>query len=1029
MTTHHILLTLALSLAPLCGAVAQGNQWQDPSENAVNRATMHTSYFAFESEKLAYLGKKELSTNYMSLNGIWNFNWVQNADQRPTDFWKTDYNDKGWAKMPVPGLWELNGYGNPQYVNIGYAWREQFKNNPPQVPNENNHVGSYRKVIDIPASWKGRTIMAHFGSVTSNMYLWVNGKFVGYSEDSKLEAEFDLTPFLHTGNNVIAFQVFRWCDGSYLEDQDFFRYCGVARNSYLYTRNAKCIDDIRVTPVLDETYTDATLNVDLKIKGGASVELKLTDANGAVVAETVTKVSTKLTVKNPLKWTAETPNLYTLTATLKDGSKVVEVIPLKVGFRKIELRNAQILVNGQPVLFKGANRHELDPDYGYNVSEERMIQDIKIMKEHNINAVRTCHYPNDSRWYDLCDKYGLYVVAEANIESHGMGYGRETLAKNRAYSKAHLERNRRNIQRNFNHPSIIFWSMGNEAGFGPNFENCYRWIKSEDPSRVVQYEQAGTNDFTDVFCPMYFTFSDCEKYCKQNPSKPLVQCEYAHAMGNSMGGFKEYMDLIRKYPNYQGGFIWDFVDQSLRLTAQNGKQYYGYGGDFNLYDASDNNFCDNGLISPDRVPNPHAAEVRRLYQNIFVTDADIANRKVDVFNENFFRSTDNYYLSWQLLADGKPIQTGIIDNLSVAPQQHANVVIPFDTTAACPNAELLLNVSFRLKKAEQLMDAGYAVSQNQLTVRAYKQADLQLENKVEQNRSIDYPSINDLDRNYLIVENGKFRLDFNRRNGYLSRFDVDGKPLLSANSFLEPNFWRAPTDNDMGANLNNKFRSWLNPGLKITALNASKKGDFVEVKAVYDITNVGGKLELTYLINNVGAIRVTQQLSADKSVAASDMFRFGMRMRMPYNADVSTFYGRGPCENYVDRNQSADLGLYTLRADDQFYAYIRPQETGNKTDIRWWKQTDLGGRGVRIVGQTTFSASALHYSIESLDEGTEKHQRHSQLIGKSDFTELCIDNKHFGLGCENSWGAWPRTEYRLPYDDYEFSFIIEPINK
>lgn len=555
-------------------------EWQDPEVNAVNRAPMHTNFFAYENTELATEGLKEKSDNFMTLNGLWKFFWVKNADARPTDFWKVDFNDKGWDQLQVPAVWELNGYGDPIYVNIGYAWRNQYTNNPPYVPVEGNHVGSYRREIIVPADWKGKEIMAHFGAVSSNMYLWVNGKYVGYSEDSKLEAEFNLTPYLKPGQkNVIAFQVFRWCDGSYLEDQDFFRYTGVARDCYLYARNKNHIEDIRVTPDLDSEYKDGSLDVRLQLRGNSDVTLELLDAENKVVATAYTKGAGKLAatigLKNPHKWTAETPYLYTLRATLKNGNTINEVVPVKVGFRKIEMKNAQLLVNGQPILIKGADRHEMDPDGGYHVSRERMIQDIQIMKMFNLNAVRTCHYPDDNFWYDLCDKYGIYVVAEANIESHGMGYDELTLAKNPSYKKAHLERNQRNVQRGFNHPSIIFWSLGNEAGYGPNFEAAYDWIKAEDPSRMVQYEQAGTSGKTDIYCPMYARYKWCEEYATDNQyQKPLIQCEYAHAMGNSQGEFKEYWDLFRKYPKLQGGFIWDFVDQSCRWTGKNGKMIY-----------------------------------------------------------------------------------------------------------------------------------------------------------------------------------------------------------------------------------------------------------------------------------------------------------------------------------------------------------------------------------------------------------------------------------------------------------------------
>lgn len=1012
-------------------AFAQQPEWQDPNVNAINRAAMHTNYFAYESEQAALKGCRLASDNYMTLNGTWKFNWVQNADQRPTDFYKVDFNDKGWDNIQVPGVWELNGYGDPIYVNVGYPWRSQYKNNPPYVPTVNNHVGTYRKEIELPADWKGRQIMAHFGSVTSNMYLWVNGKFVGYSEDSKLEAEFDLTKYLRPGKNIIAFQVFRWCDGTYLEDQDFFRYSGVGRDCYLYTRTANHIEDIRITPDLDAQYKDGTLQIDIQMKGKGTVDLKLLDKEGKEVTTAQVKGSGKqtasMTVSNPAKWTAETPNLYTLVANLQENGKTIESIPVKVGFRKIELKNGQILVNGQAVLFKGADRHEMDPDKGYVVSRERMIQDIKRMKELNINAVRTCHYPDNNLWYDLCDEYGIYVVAEANIESHGMGYGDETLAKNPLFAKAHLERNQRNVQRGYNHPSIIFWSLGNEAGFGPNFEACYKWIKAEDKTRAVQYEQAGTNEYTDIFCPMYYSYESCENYSKGNIDKPLIQCEYAHAMGNSQGGFKEYWDLVRKYPKYQGGFIWDFVDQSARWYTKDGKEFYGYGGDFNRYDASDNNFQNNGLISPDRVPNPHAHEVGYIYQNIWVKPVDLQKGEISIYNENFFRDLSDFYAEWQLLANGEVLQSGIINDLKVGPQQTVNQKLNYTLDNICPCKEVLLNVAFKLKNTETLLPAGFAVAQQQLSVREYKAPENLLTEKKIAHDYTPAPVVEDNDSYYLIVKGENFHIDFERRSGYLSLYDVNGLSILDEGAQLTPNFWRAPTDNDMGAGLQKKYLAWKNPEIKLTSLEHATENGLVVVTAKYDMPTVSAKLTLTYRINKEGAIEVTQSMTTDKNAKVSNMFRFGMRAALNKNLSNIQYYGRGPIENYSDRNNSTNIGKYAQTVDEQFYSYIRPQETGTKTDIRWWNQTNKGGNGIQLVGKTPFSASALHYTMESLDDGLEKDQRHSELVPQTDCVNFCIDKVQMGLGCVNSWGALPLDKYMVPYQDYEFTFVIKPI--
>ena len=1016
-------LLLAWMIFPIKAQTFQ--EWQDPRINAIHRAPMHTNYFAYESMELARKGIKQDSENFMTLNGKWKFFWVKNADERPTDFWETSFNDKGWKHLPVPGLWELHGYGNPIYVNAGYAWYNQFQSNPPQVPMENNHVGSYRREIMVPEHWKGKDIIAHFGSVTSNMYLWVNGKFVGYSEDSKLEAEFNLTPYLKYGEkNLIAFQVFRWCDGTYLEDQDFFRYSGVGRDCYLYARTKKRIEDIRITADLDTEYQNGSLVITSNVIGANKINLTLEDASGKEIATLQAKANTTINIPidNPHKWTAETPYLYTLFASLENSK---EIIPIKVGFRKIELKNGQVLVNGQPVLFKGVNRHEMDPDNGYIVSPERMLQDIQIMKQFNINAVRTCHYPDNNLWYELCDKYGIYVVAEANIESHGMGYGKETLAKREDYRKAHMERNQRNVQRSFNHPSIIFWSLGNEAGYGPNFEAAYDWIKKEDSSRPVQYEQARKDGKTDIFCPMYYGYDHCKTYCEDsNFQKPLIQCEYAHAMGNSMGGFKEYWDLVRKYPKYQGGFIWDFVDQSIRWTGKNGKMIYAYGGDFNKYDGSDLNFCNNGLISPDRIPNPHMYEVGYFYQNIWTELVD-TNGKIRIHNENFFSDLSDYYLEWQVLKDGETLRNGREEKISVAPQQKCHMSLPIGEIDR--NAEWLLNIAYKLKQKTGLLPAGHAVAKQQLVLNPYQSPSMELANQTKSNWDIQVPSIKENDVNFLIIQGENFCIEFDRRNGYLSKYQVNGLDMLYKGSALTPNFWRAPTDNDFGANLQRKYSVWKSPEIKLATLQQHIANQQVIVESTHELPEVSAELKLTYVINNEGAIKITQKLVADKNAEIPNMFRFGMQLQMPRSFDRVEYHGRGPVENYIDRKYSADLGIYRQTVSEQFYPYIRPQETGTKTDIRWWKTMNAAGHGLKVVAETPFSASALHYTIDSLDEGDYKNQGHSPEIEEANLTNLCIDKIQAGLGCEDSWGRIARPEYQVPYGNYEFTFILTPM--
>ena len=1019
-------------------------EWHDLQVNEVNRLKLHTNYFAYENETLALAGQMDKSANFISLHGAWKFNWVKDADKRPTDFYKTDLDDSAWKTMNIPANWEMNGFGVPEYVNTGFAWRGHFDQKPPAVPVKDNNVGSYRRIINIPDSWDGKQVIAHFGSVTSNIYLYVNGQYVGYAEDAKVAAEFDITPYLKKGDNLIAFQTFRWCDGSWCEDQDFWRLSGVARDSYLYARDAAVhLTNIKITPDLQNGYEDGVVQIYAEVKGQPVIEYKLLNHNGIEIIKSDANFKKRVngtaqfTIKNVKKWSAEDPYLYTLVATVKDQKgNIVEVVPQKVGFRKVEIVNSQLLVNGQPVLIKGADRHEMDPDGGYVVSRERMIQDIKIMKRLNINAVRTCHYPDDPVWYDLCDEYGLYVTAEANQESHGFGYGNDAEAKKPEFAKQILERNQHNVEMYYNHPSVIVWSLGNETVNGDNFIAAYKWIKEQDKSRPVQFEQAGrTGENTDIFCPMYYSHDGCDKYSKDDKfTRPLIQCEYNHTMGNSSGGLKEYWDMVRKYPKFQGGYIWDFVDQALHrnpvkpmsvkdnLTyAQYNKIKYTYGGDYNDYDPSDNNFNCNGVIGPDRQLNPHAYEVAYEYQNIWAEAVDLQAGKISVYNEHFFRNLANYQLVWTLLQDGKAVQNGTVDKLDVAPQQKTVVTLPYQIPA---EGEVLLNIEFRLKKAEPLMEAGQMVAYRQLEVRTANAAaavvaegKLKVENKKKETE--------------IKVLNDFIDIEFDKATGLLKEYEVNGVDLLGEGGTLKPNFWRAVTDNDMGAQLQKKFRVWRAPALNLQTITASKvkvgKNVNAVVKAVYDMPDVKAALTITYTIAPDGTMGVEQTMDATEGEKVSDMFRFGMLMQLPFQMDNSTFYGRGPIENYIDRKGSQNVGIYTQTAEEQFFPYIRPQETGTKSDIRWWQQTDKAGKGFRITSGNLFSASALHYSIDDLDDGEEKEQRHSYEVPQSKYTELCIDKEQFGVGGENSWGAWPLPQHRLGYADKTFSFVISPV--
>lgn len=1033
-------------------------EWHDQQVNEVNRFPMHTSFFAYENGQKALAGDITRSANYLSLEGPWKFLWVANADQRPTDFYKTDLSDDNWKTMQVPGMWELNGFGDPEYVNIGFAWRYQFDwKHPLNVPTKDNHVGSYRREIDLPADWNGKQVIAHFGSVTSNIYLYVNGQYVGYSEDAKVAAEFDITKYVHPGKNLIAFQTFRWCDGSLDEDQDFWRLSGVARQCYLFARDSKVqVNDIRLTPGLENDYNDGELLIDVNVKGNPTIDFQLLNESNLVVAKSTGKFAgrkegtARFMLRNVKKWTAETPYLYTLLATVKDSrGNVVEVIPQKVGFRKVEIKNSQLLVNGQPVLIKGADRHEMDPDGGYVVTPDRMIQDIKIMKRLNINAVRTCHYPDDPRWYDLCDEYGLYVTAEANQESHGFGYKSDSEAKKENFALQILQRNQHNVSINFNHPSVIVWSLGNETVDGPNFTAAYQWIKSQDKSRPVQYEQAGkTGANTDIYCPMYYSPWDCEAYAK-NPqyTRPLIQCEYNHTMGNSGGNLKEYWDLIRKYPKFQGGYDWDFVDQGLhrhpdfkadRTVADydaiaakyepgtgNMVPEYTYGGDYNKTDASDNNFNCNGIIGPDRQLNPHAYELAYQYQSIWAEPVDLKAGKISIYNENFFRDLSNYKLVWTLLQDGKAVQNGEVADLNVAPQQRATLTLPYQVPAT---GEVMLNVDFKLKDAEPLMTKGQTVAYRQMAVREQTApaacCTMEKEGKADKDSKI---KVKDDKKTATITLSNKAGLYivFDKQTGWLKQYTVDGSNLLPDGGTLKPNFWRAVTDNDMGAGLQKQFAAWRNPTMNLKTITVDK--DKNTVTAVYDMPDVKAELTMTYEVAPCGMMTVTEAMKMTPGAKVSDLFRFGLKIDLAYDMDRSTFYGRGPIENYVDRKSSERLGIYTQTADQQFYPYIRPQETGTKSDIRWWKQTNAQGLGLRFTAAQPFYASALHYNISDLDEGLEKAQRHPNQVPKSKYTELCLDLAQYGVGGINSWGARPLEEYQLHAQDMTFKVMIAPV--
>ena len=1002
--------------------------WQDPGVNQQNREPRRAHFFAFESADKAK-GDKSASARFLSMEGMWKFHFVKDHQNAPKDFFSLKFDDSKWTDFPVPGLFEFNGYGDKIYKNMGYAWCTTFESNPPYIGEINNYTGSYRREFDLPADWKGQEVFFHVGSATSNLFVWVNGKYVGYSEDSKVAAEFNITKYLKPGRNLIAMQIMRWCDGSYLEDQDFWRFTGIAREVYLYATPKVHLQDFTV----GQDYLDGKgiLSVEAKVAGGkADAEATLYDADGKQVAQGL-----NATVEAAKPWTAETPYLYTLEIQLRQGDKVLEVVRKKIGFRHIEIKGGQLLVNGQPILIKGADRHELDPDGGYIVSVERMIQDIKIMKQMNINAVRTCHYPDDPRWYDLCDEYGIYLTAESNLESHGMGYREKTLAKNALFELAHIERQEGNMITYKNHPSIIVWSLGNEAGYGPNFEKAYDWVKAFDKTRPCQYERAELEGKTDIFCPMYMGYEDCEKYSKNeaanykgtsvgggNDVKPLIQCEYAHAMGNSMGGFKEYWELIRQYPVYQGGYIWDFVDQGLRDKSPiTGKEIFTFGGDYGRYPASDHNFNCNGLIAPDRRLNPHAYEVAYYYQNAWITDQGLKDGKFEVYNENFFKSLDDLELIWKVKK-----HSGTVDISGIAPQQRKAFTVEelastlARVTAHHPNEEITVNFEFRSREAQPLIDKGQVLARQQFVAQCYPFPEIKVQ-PVESDFSCEETT------SYVKLETAGTTLTIGKESGLIDYLDVDGEPMLLDRRSVTPEFWRAPTDNDYGAGLQRRFAVWKDPQLKV----ADFKVDGNTVTVGFDMPDVKGRLTMTYTLNADGEVIVREQLKAAEGVEVAPMFRYGVQLQMPRQYDAIQYYGRGPVENYIDRNSSEFLGLYSNKVSAEYFPYVRPQESGNHTDVRWFRVLNAEGRGLEFFSDAPMEASALHFLVEDLDDGVTKDKkigRHSGDLVERPLTQVHIQQRQMGLGCVNSWGAWPRKEYLLPYQDYDFTFVIRPVN-
>lgn len=1038
---NRVLIAALLCLPAMLFSQNIPSEISDPSVVEINKLPPHTAAFPFEDRQTALHFKMDQSRWFQSLNGSWKFQWTRSPSDRPIDFYKEDFDDSRWVDFPVPANWEVNGYGIPIYVNHAYEFTKEP--HPPQVPTDYNPVGSYRTKFAIDESWADRRVIIHFGAVKSAFFIWVNGRKVGYSQGSKLPAEFDLTPYVRTGDNTLAVEVYRWSDGSYLECQDFWRISGIERDVYLYATPKVHLFDFFAKPLLTNNYTDGAFELselvfhnhtDQAVEGH-ELEIQLLNPQGqSVFSETLQidfegdryTTSFSRLIPQVEAWTAETPHLYTLIMSLKDERRrIQEVISEKIGFRTVEMKNGQLLVNGKPIYLKGVNRHEHEPATGHVVTMEMMELDIQRMKELNVNAVRTSHYPNDPRWYRLCDEYGLYVVDEANIESHGMYYHlARTLGNNRDFREAHLQRIKRMVERDKNHPSIILWSMGNEAGNGVNFYAAYEWMRERDDTRFVQYERAVVGwgkdaRFewnSDVLCPMYHWTDALEEMSAAQPDRPVILCEYAHAMGNSIGNLKEYWDAFYRHPRMQGGFIWDWVDQGLYKKMPDGSTIFAYGGDYGPPETpSDNNFLLNGVVQPDRKLNPHAHEVKKVYQYINTSlDAEKENT-IKVYNRFDFIDLQGIYLKWAILDNGKVVKEGRLDQLDISAQTEKEIKLDLDWTMQ-EGHEYFLNVSYHLKSKKDMRPAGYQLAWDQL--------------KLGGNYSFEPPP-SSTDQDLGIRENGSvytisgpdFELQVSTQTGMISSYIFKGVEYFQQGP--QPNFWRPPTDNDYGASLQNKLRDWKDPYYGPAKVRVMKKmgGAIIEVERRLFHGDAHQLVE--YEIGQDGRIGVKNKMEAVKGDYPM-LFKFGMEMALPKSFNRLEWYGRGPFESYEDRKTAATMGLYKSTVKEQFHPYIRPQETGNKTDVRWVRLSREDGRSLLVRGAQPLNFSALHYHRDDLDSGENKGQQHSGELKERNGTFVNIDLRQMGVGGNDSWGALPLEKYRLPYQTYEYEFWMIP---
>lgn len=1022
-------LLLALSLMPGTTTAQQKPEWQDETVFSVNKEAAHAWFIPYESVAKAKAENPAASKYYQSLNGTWKFKWLKNPGLFTNDYFKQSYNDKKWDNIPVPADWQQHGYDYANYTNMEYPFKAHISESGiPTVPVEYNPTGVYRRDFTIPNTWNGHQIFAHFGAVNSAFYLYVNGQRVGYSEDSKTPAEFNITKYLTSGKNQMTVEVIKWSDASYLEDQDMWRLSGIERDVFLVATPQNRIEDYTVKSGLDATFSkgDFSLAVDLKSYANSTASLTITTrvVHGSSVLFEETKPATGTTVNfssvipNIKPWSAEFPELYDLEIELKSGSDVLQAITQNIGFRTVEIKGGNLLVNGKAITIRGANLHEHHDVTGHVVDLATRLKDIEVMKQNNVNAIRTCHYPQDPVFYQLCNKYGIYVLDETNIESHGIGYEmNKTLANKPNWEAAHLYRTQNMVERDKNQPSVIIWSLGNEAGNGTNFYTTYNWIKKNETTRPVHYERAGKEFNTDIVSYMYYTMPQMEQYAREYKDRPLILCEYAHAMGNSLGNFQDYWDLIYSYDIMQGGFIWEWLDEGLKKTDANGKTYWAYGGDLEPAGTqNDNNFCIDGIVNPDRSAHPGLSELKKVYQPVYFKEADLYSNTIKLINHYAFDDLSNLQLSWVLQANGKDIQSGTQETGSVAPGSSKVIVLNLPKITPEPGVEYFVNVYLKSKDAKHLVPANHIVAYEQFklpisgvktfkfsTAQAVKQTDLS---------------------NTLKIEGNGFSVVFDKKTGWITSLKNHEELLAMP---VEPDFWRAPIDNDFGNNMQERCKIWKNLPASFEVKRFRVTQDIpglVQVVVEYSITDLKGKkAEVSYKIYGDGNIAVSSNFDFNDT-KLPEIPRIGFRTRLKATYENFEFFGRGPQENYIDRNTATLVGLYSSNVADQYFAYERPQENGYKTDVRWAKLSNSKGNGVTIASASNFGTSAMPYSREDFDDGDKKDQRHAKDLKKQNYTEWHFDKIQMGVGGDTSWGAKPHDQYMIYPGRYEFDFVI-----